>query len=150
MSTRGGQRLLMIRSRVCLVLSLWVIVLPVAIAAQTPGQSALPQPLTLEEAIHYAADHYPTLKAALEQVTASAGGGDVARSAYPPRLDSLWQSNRATTNNIFGQVLPQSVIPALTGPVLAATSAESVWGSAARGLLSCVTRDFRLGTTHAR
>jgi outer membrane protein len=137
----------MIRSRVCLVLSLWVIVLPVAIAAQTPGQSALPQPLTLEEAIHYAADHYPTLKAALEQVTASAAGVDVARSAYLPRLDSLWQSNRATTNNIFGQVLPQSVIPALTGPVLAATSAESVWGSAAGALLSWEPFDF--GLRHA-
>lgn len=137
----------MIRSRVSLILSLCLILLPVALAAQIPGPSGPPQTLTLEEAIHYAADHYPTIKAALEQVNASAAGVDVARSAYLPRLDSLWQSNRATANNIFGQVLPQSVIPALTGPVLASTSAESVWGSAAGALLSWEPFDF--GLRHA-
>ena len=28
-----------------------------------------------------------------------------------------WQSNRRTANNIFGQVFPQSIIPAMSGPV---------------------------------
>src|SRR5579872_4762897 len=118
------------RARVCLMacVSVW----PAAAAAQSPpGASAPPEPLTLDQAIQYATDHYPTVRAAVEQVNASAAGVDVARSAYLPRLDSLWQSNRATANNIFGQVLPQSVIPALTGPVLSSTSSQSVWGSAA-------------------
>src|SRR5207248_11762701 len=52
--------------------------------------------------------------------------------------------NRATANNIFGQVLPQSVIPAMSGPVLASTSIESVWGSATGALLSWEPLDFGL------
>jgi outer membrane protein TolC len=115
--------------------------------AQTPSPSGPPRTLTLDQAIEYATDHYPTIRAALEQINASSSGVDVARSAYLPRLDSLWQSNRATANNIFGQVLPQSVIPALTGPVLSSTSAGSVWGSAAGALFSWEPIDF--GLRHA-
>ena len=103
--------------------------------------------LTLDAAIQYATEHYPTIRAALEQVNASTAGVDVARAAYLPRLDSLWQSNRATANNVFGQVLPQSVIPSLTGPVLSSTSSQSVWGSATGALLSWEPFDF--GLRHA-
>ncbi len=65
-------------------------------------------------------------------------------TAYLPRLDSLWQSNRATANNIFGQVLPQSVIPAMSGPVLPSASGQSVWGSATGALFSWEPFDFGL------
>src|SRR5215510_699704 len=100
----------------------WLFLLvPAVAAAQTPP----PRSLTLVEAIQYATEHYPTVRAALEQVNASIAGVEVARSASLPRLDSLWQSNRATANNIFGQLLPQSVIPALSGPVLSTGSAQS-------------------------
>jgi outer membrane protein TolC len=108
--------------------------------------------LTLDQAMQYAAEHYPTVRAAVEQVNASAATVDVARSAYLPRLDSLWQSNRATTNNIFGQLLPQSVIPAISGPVLPDASSQSVWGSATGALFSWEPFDFglrRAGVTHA-
>jgi outer membrane protein len=100
--------------------------------------------LTLEQAIQYAADHYPAVRAALEQVAASSEGVAVAKAASLPRLDSLWQSNIATTNNVFGQVLPQSVIPALTGPVLATTSAQGVWSSATGALATWEPFDFGL------
>ncbi|HUK35422.1 MAG TPA: TolC family protein [Vicinamibacterales bacterium] len=103
-----------------------------------------PEVFTLDRAIQYATDHYPTIKAALEQVNASSAGVDVARSAYLPRFDSLWQSNRGTANNIFGQLLPQSVIPSMSGPVLPSASAQSVWGSAVGGLLSWEPFDFGL------
>ena len=89
-------------------------------------------------------DHYPTVRAALEQINASTAGVSVAKSAYLPRLDSLWQSNRGTANNIFGQVLPQSVIPAMSGPVLPSASAGSVWGSATGALFSWEPFDFGL------
>jgi outer membrane protein TolC len=136
----------MIRWRVFLMLVIGVAVLPAFTAAQASSPSA-PQPLTLEQAIQYAADHYPTIKAALEQVNVSTAGVDIARSAYLPRLDSLWQSNRGTANNIFGQILPQSVIPSLTGPVLPSTSGDSVWGSAVGALFSWEPFDF--GLRHA-
>src|SRR5439155_5816269 len=110
-------------------------------------QAPPPQTLTLDQAIEYAVDHYPTVRAALEQVTVSTAGVDLARSAYLPRLDSVWQLNRATANNIFGQLLPQSVIPAISGPVLTSTSAETVWGSAAGALFSWEPFDF--GLRHA-
>jgi len=112
--------------------------------AQTPRDQPAPQGLTLAQAMQYASDHYPAVRAALEQVTASAANVGVARSAYLPRLDSLWQSHRGTANNIFGQILPQSVIPALTGPVLPAASDDSVWSSATGALFSWEPVDFGL------
>jgi outer membrane protein TolC len=116
------------------------------VAADVPtGQT--PGPLTLDQAIQYAIDHYPTVRVAIEQVNISTAEVDVARSAYLPRLDALWQSNRATANNVFGQLLPQSVIPAMSGPVLPSASAQSVWGSAAAGLFSWEPFDF--GLRHA-
>jgi outer membrane protein TolC len=100
--------------------------------------------LTLDRAIQYAVDHYPTVRAALEQVTSSSADIDVAHGAYLPRLDSLWQSNRGTVNNVFGQLMPQSVIPAMSGPVLSSASTQSVWGSAAGAMFSWEAFDFGL------
>jgi len=135
------------RQRSCLAVIMCMTAASVVTDAQTPNQAAPPQVLTLDGAIAYATEHYPTVRAALEQVNASAAGVDVARSAYLPRLDSLWQSNRATANNIFGQLLPQSVIPSLTGPVLASASTQSVWASATGALFSWEPFDF--GLRHA-
>jgi len=132
-------------SRPCafLMLLLWMLA-PLMMSAQASGEAGPPSPLTLDQAIQYATDHYPTVRAALEQINVSVAGVDVARGAYLPRLDSLWQSNRGTGNNVFGQVLPQSVIPAMSGPVLASTSGQSVWGSATGALLSWEPFDFGL------
>jgi outer membrane protein TolC len=99
---------------------------------------------TIERALQYAVDHYPTVRAAFEQVSASTAGVSVAKAAYFPRLDALWQSHRGTVNNIFGQVLPQSVIPAMSGPVLDSASGGSVWGSATGALFSWEPFDFGL------
>ena len=74
----------------------------------------------------------------------------VAKSASLPRFDSLWQTNRATANNIFGQLLPQSVIPSISGPVLPSASGDSVWGSAVGGLLSWEPIDFGLRGAQVR
>jgi outer membrane protein len=137
----------MSRQRSCLAVIMCMTAASVVTHAQSPNQAAPPQILTLDGAIQYATEHYPTVKAALEQVNASAAGVDVARSAYLPRLDSLWQSNRATANNIFGQLLPQSVLPSITGPALASASTQSVWGSATGALFSWEPFDF--GLRHA-
>jgi outer membrane protein len=133
------------RRRAIAALVVLIVPVPGAASAQTAAtQSSPPKVFTLEEALQYAADQYPTVKAAAEQVHASAAGVSVAKAGYLPRLDALWQSNRGTANNIFGQVLPQSVIPALTGPVLPSTSGDSVWGSAAGALFSWEPVDFGL------
>jgi outer membrane protein TolC len=131
---------------VCVALSVAVAPGATRAGAQTPGRQtqAPPQVLTLDQAMQYALDHYPTVRAALEQVTASTAGVSVARSSYLPRLDALWQSNRATANNIFGQMLPQSVVPSLTGPVLESATTQSVWGSTTGALFSWEPVDFGL------
>ena len=128
------------------VLFVGVTTMPVGVSAQasTTGPAAAPQVFTLESAIQYAVEHYPTVRVALEQVNVSTAGLAVARASYLPRLDSFWQSNRATANNVFGQVLPQAVLPSISGPVLPSSSAQSVWGSATGALFSWELADFGL------
>jgi outer membrane protein len=133
----------MMRARVS-TLAVILMLAPPRWAAAQASQTAPPTVLTLDQAVQYGLDHYPTVRAALEQINASSSGVSVAKAAYLPRLDSLWQSNRGTANNIFGQVLPQSVIPAMSGPVLPSASGASAWGSAAGALFSWEPLDFGL------
>jgi outer membrane protein len=115
--------------------------------APAEAQQGSPPPIqtfTLGQALRYALEHYPTVRAAIEQVTVASANVSVAGGGYLPRLEAVWQTNRATANNIFGQLLPQSVIPAISGPVLPSASSDSVWGSAVGGLLSWEPFDFGL------
>lgn len=115
---------------------------PLSLAAADQQSAPLPSPLTIEATVNYALTHYPQIRAALEQRAAANSGVTLARTAYLPSANTLWQGNRATRNNIFGLLLPQSVIPSLTGPVLPTTSNQSVWGSAAGLLVSWEPVDF--------
>ena len=139
----------MTRARLVVVLAA-VVTLTADALAQVGGATAAPMTLTFEQALLYALDHYPTVRAALEQVNASTANVSVAKAAYLPRFDALWQTNRATANNIFGQLLPQSVLPSISGPVLPAATGQSVWGSAAGGLLSWEPVDFGLRSAAVR
>lgn len=107
-------------------------------------QTAKPpeKPLTLDQAVDFALVNYPAVRASLARAAASGEGVSLSRTAYLPRTDLLWQSNRATRNNIFGLLLPQSVVPPISGPVLSTTSDRGVWGSAAGVLLSWEPFDF--------
>lgn len=98
--------------------------------------------LTLEEAVDFALKNYPAVRAGLERVTAAQAGVGLARTSYLPRADMVWQTNRATDNNITGLVLPQSIIAPISGPVPMATSNRSAWGSAAGLLFSWEPFDF--------
>ena len=111
--------------------------------AQQPAQSPK-RTFTLQQALQFAVDHYPSVRAALEQTNVATANVGVAKGGYLPRFDAVWQTNRATANNIFGQLLPQSTIPAISGPVLSSASADTVWGSAVGGLLSWEPFDFGL------
>jgi len=96
----------------------------------------------LEKAVDTAMTNYPEIRAARARVEAANAGIEVAKTSYLPRTDFLWQENRATSNNIFGLLLPQSVIPQISGPVLGTKSFDSVWGSAGGLLLSWEPLDF--------
>lgn len=108
--------------------------------AQSAGQDK--RQFTLEDAVDFALKNYPAVRASLERVAAAQAGVGLARTNYLPRADMLWQLNRATDNNITGLVLPQSVIAPISGPIPAATSNRSAWGSAAGLLFSWEPLDF--------
>src|SRR6266403_4926939 len=97
---------------------------------------------TLEEAVNFALKNYPAVRASLEWATAAQAGVGLARTNYLPRADVVWQTNRATDNNITGLLLPQSIIAPISGPVPAMTSNRSAWGSAAGLLFSWEPVDF--------
>jgi outer membrane protein TolC len=107
--------------------------------AQSPGSG----PITLNDAVQLALKNYPAIKESRARAQAAEEGVGVARTAYLPRLDMLWQENRATTNNVFGLLFPQSTVFSMTGPVLGTRSlGDSVWGSAGAVLLSWEAVDF--------
>ena len=102
----------------------------------------LPAVLTLANAVDTASRQYPsTLEAAARSVAAEERVNEV-KASKTPRIDGLWQWNRASRNNVFGLLLPQSVIPAISGPVLGTDDFESAWGSAAGLLFSMEVFDF--------
>src|SRR5215813_1905144 len=111
--------------------------------AHAATQSPAPSRLTLTDAIQLALRNYPAIKETRARAQAAEEGVAVARTAYLPRLDVLWQENRATTNNVFGLLFPQSTLFSMTGPVLGTTSlTNSVWGSGGAALLSWEAVDF--------
>ena len=101
-------------------------------------------PLTLAQAVESASKNYPSIRVSQEQINAAAAGIRLARTAYLPHVDALAQINRATRNNVFGMLLPQNVIPSISGPVLGSNNFGSAWGSAVGTLVSWEPFDFGL------
>jgi outer membrane protein TolC len=62
-------------------------------------------------------------------------------------VDGIAQFNRATRNNVFGALLPQSIVPSMSGPVIDSNNGGSVWGSATGLLVNWQPFDF--GLRHA-
>jgi outer membrane protein len=102
------------------------------------------QPVTLAQAVELAVRNYPSIKISQEQMNATAAGIELARTAYLPRVDALAQVNRATRNNVFGVLLPQSIVPPMSGPVIGSNNLGSVWGSAVGALVTWEPFDFGL------
>ena len=107
-------------------------------AAQTPARplSPLARPSRPPPA------SLPRSAEARAHADATAAAVEEAKSASVPRLDAIWQMNRATRNNVFGLSLPQSVVPPVSGPVLESDRAANAWGSAAGLLFSWEVFDF--------
>jgi len=120
------------------------VILLLAAGQQTSAQSDQQNTrvFTLEEAVDFALKNYPAVRASLERVYSAEAGVSVARTSYLPRTEVLWQSNRATDNNIAGLTLPNSVIAPITGPVTLSPSNRSAWGSAGGLLFSWEPLDF--------
>ena len=113
-----------------------------ALLAQADPAGGNQSALTLAQVIETAKANYPAIKAAQAQQQAAQGAVGLAKTAYLPRTDILWQTNRATANNIYGLLLPQSVIPGISGPVIASDNTRSAWSSAGGALVSWQPFDF--------
>ncbi|HZS44203.1 MAG TPA: TolC family protein [Blastocatellia bacterium] len=108
------------------------------------SQTTALEQVSLDKAIDVAMNNYPAIRATKAQAAAATAGIDLARTAYLPKADLLWQENRATRNNIFGLLLPQSIIPAISGPVLGTNNSASGWGTAGGTLVTWEPFDFGL------
>jgi Outer membrane efflux protein len=106
-----------------------------------------PKVLKLEDALNYALQHYPAMRASLEQVTAAHSGVTLARTQYLPQLSGVYQVSRATQNQVPGIWLPTPITPTVEGPI-GPSSDQSYWGSQAAALFSW--EPFNFGLRSAR
>jgi len=115
------------------------------VAAPIPAQqSDTSAGLNIAQIVEAALRNYPSIRVSQEQINAAAAGIQFARTAYLPRIDALAQVNRATRNNVFGLLLPQGVIPSISGPVIGSNNFGTVWGSAVGTLVTWEPFDFGL------
>ena len=115
-----------------------------AVSVLSSQQATPPAGLTLAQAVEAALHSYPSIQVSQEEINAAAAGIQLARTAYLPKIDALAQTNRATRNNVFGLLLPQGVIPSISGPVLGTNNFGTAWGSAIGVLVTWEPFDFGL------
>jgi outer membrane protein len=121
----------------------FALLLILMIAATGAAQQPAPG-ITIGQAVENAIRNYPAIAVSQQQIDVAAAGIQLARTSYLPRVDSLVQVNRATRNNVFGLLFPQSVIPSISGPVLGTNNFGTVWGSAVGTLVTWEPFDFGL------
>jgi outer membrane protein len=122
--------------------ALWLaLLLPGLSAAQ--GNNPSPKNLTLEDALTYALQHYPAVRASLERINAARAGVTLARAQYLPSLSGVYQDSRATQNQVAGIWLPTAITPTVEGPI-AGSSGQSYWGSQTAAFFSWEPFDFGL------
>ena len=125
-------------NRIAFFVCITALIAPVHLRSQPPTA------LTIKRAVEDALRSYPSIRVSQEQITAAAAGIRLARTAYLPCIDTLAEENRGTRNNVFGQLLPQGVIPSLSGPVIGTNNFGTAWGSAVGVLVSWEPFDFGL------
>jgi outer membrane protein len=114
-------------------------------SAPSRGQTkaTAPRTFSLEDALNYALQNYPAVRASLEQVNAAHAGITLARAQYLPLLSGVYQDSRATQNQVAGIWLPTGITPTVEGPI-AGSSGQSYWGSQAAAFFSWEPFDFGL------
>jgi outer membrane protein TolC len=121
-----------------------------AVLAQSPvpATPVVTPDLTIVQVIQDAQQNYPAIHVSEQELNAAVANIWLARTSYLPRLDGIVAVNRATRNNVFGTLLPQSILPSMSGPVIGTNNGGSVWGSATGLLVNWQPFDF--GLRHAK
>ena len=127
-----------------LVTSASALVLP---QTQAPSPVVAPD-LTIVQVVQDAQQNYPAIHVSEQELNAAVANIRLAKASYLPRLDGIVAINRATRNNVFGTLLPQTILPSMSGPVIGTNNGGSVWGSAAGLLVNWQPFDF--GMRHAK
>jgi len=122
--------------------ALFLVVLMPALSAAQANNSG-PRALTLEDAVSYALQHYPAVRASLEELHAAHAGMSLARAQYLPALSGVYQDSRATQNQVPGIWLGTPLTPTVEGPT-GGSSGQSYWGSQTAALFSWEPFDFGL------
>lgn len=115
--------------------------LPRPVSCQTTAQTT--KSFSLQQAVNYALQHYPAVRAALEQVKFANADVSLARTQYLPSFSGVYQGSRATQNQVPGIWLPTGITPTVEGPV-GGSSGQSHWGSQTAALFSWEPIDFGL------
>jgi outer membrane protein len=102
------------------------------------------QTLSIASVVENAERDYPLIHVTEAELNASIANIRLSRTAYLPRVDGMAQFNRATRNNVFGTLLPQGILPSMSGPVINSNNGGSVWGSATGLLVNWQPFDFGL------
>jgi outer membrane protein len=105
---------------------------------------ARPQTLSIVSVVEDAERDYPLIHVSEADLNASIANIRLSRTAYLPRVDGIAQFNRGTRNNVFGALLPQGIVPSMSGPVINSNNGGSVWGSATGLLVNWQPFDFGL------
>jgi len=110
------------------------------------GQSyaLVPATLTIDQAIQYGLDHYPSVRASLARVDAARSGIDLTRTAYLPRLDMGFQQNMGTFNKQSGVFFMTPYTPPIWGRQGDEVSYRGAFGSAAGAMAAWQPFDFGL------
>jgi outer membrane protein len=124
----------------------WIIRI-VTVISLFAATAAWTQALSIATVVQDAERDYPLIQVTEAELNASIANIRLSRTAYLPRVDGIAQFNRATRNNVFGALLPQSIVPSMSGPVIDSNNGGSVWGSAAGFLVNWQPFDF--GLRHA-
>jgi outer membrane protein len=131
------------------VLPLLLFVAPASFLGAQTVDAAAPATsgISLLTVVQDAERDYPLIHVTEAELNASVANIRLSRTAYLPRVDGIAQFNRATRNNVFGSLLPESTLPSMSGPVIGSNNGGSVWGSATGLLISWQPFDF--GLRHA-
>lgn len=98
--------------------------------------------VTIEEVVRRAGERYAGVQISIEQASLAAAAVQQARLAYLPRGDFYAQANQATRNNVYGMLMPNRVIPPISGPPSATNAGTNVFGSAVGFLVTWEPFDF--------
>lgn len=122
-----------------------VIALLLSTAGPAPGETPPPgDSVTIRQAIEFARENYPALRAADSEIEAAESGVQLSKTAYLPRTGFQYQLNRATRNNVFGLMFPNDVIAPISGPARDDQTGTSTFGAAIGLTFSWEPFDFGL------